>query len=315
VNTRKNPSITQKIPITRLFCECELYAPANYDSDPEMKKVMEIFNKQTQQRFEEYDERIKTTRQKCKDQCDKDIKKIILRDKIEKKLTEKLGVLQTDITTEDIPTCFCEKSVADKTEKVCLQCGYGLGSVAPSVGLIGSLSVNVWKTGAFLAAAEKGTEAGIEAAIQGIKTEFVLNKLGGVGLEKLFTAKTFNKNTFFVQKILEEYYTMCKNGTVQDSIFDLFVTKYPDKEHMVIKSITASANNIALKAGNAAKTTEAAEIALANTASYNLYLSIAYSVIAIVVIVFVMFIIYLILRYRRKKKMKKKLQYIKLLEE
>ncbi|SOV83955.1 rifin PIR protein, putative [Plasmodium reichenowi] len=52
------PHHTPKITTTRLLCECELYAPANYDNDTEMKKVMENFNKQTQQRFHEYDDRM-----------------------------------------------------------------------------------------------------------------------------------------------------------------------------------------------------------------------------------------------------------------
>ncbi|ETW39403.1 hypothetical protein PFNF135_06210 [Plasmodium falciparum NF135/5.C10] len=72
--------------ISRLLCECELYSPTNYDSDPEMKRVMQQFVDRTTQRFHEYDERMKTTRQKCKDKCDKEIQKIILKDKLEKQM-------------------------------------------------------------------------------------------------------------------------------------------------------------------------------------------------------------------------------------
>ncbi|ETW30217.1 hypothetical protein PFFCH_02333 [Plasmodium falciparum FCH/4] len=50
--------------ISRLLCECELYARTNYDSDPQMKEVMQQFEDRTSQRFHEYDERMKTTRQK-----------------------------------------------------------------------------------------------------------------------------------------------------------------------------------------------------------------------------------------------------------
>ncbi|ETW56874.1 hypothetical protein PFUGPA_01075, partial [Plasmodium falciparum Palo Alto/Uganda] len=61
----KKPSITPNFPPnTRLLCDCELYSPANYDDDPQMKKIMENFDRQTSQRFHEYDERMKTTRQK-----------------------------------------------------------------------------------------------------------------------------------------------------------------------------------------------------------------------------------------------------------
>ncbi|ETW48419.1 hypothetical protein PFMALIP_03534 [Plasmodium falciparum MaliPS096_E11] len=60
---------------TRTLCECELYAPSNYDNDPEMKAVMQGFDRQTSQRFEEYNERLLENKQKCKDKCDKEIKK------------------------------------------------------------------------------------------------------------------------------------------------------------------------------------------------------------------------------------------------
>ncbi|KNG75536.1 rifin [Plasmodium falciparum IGH-CR14] len=96
-----------------------------------MKNLMENFSKQAQQRFNEYDEHMNEKLQTCKEQCDKDMQKIILKDKIEKELTEKLSALQTDISINDIPTCICEKSLADKVEKNCLKCGgdirYGAG--------------------------------------------------------------------------------------------------------------------------------------------------------------------------------------------
>ncbi|ETW43492.1 hypothetical protein PFNF135_02405 [Plasmodium falciparum NF135/5.C10] len=48
----------------RSLCECELYAPSNYDNDPEMKAVMQGFDRQTSQRFEEYNERLLENKQK-----------------------------------------------------------------------------------------------------------------------------------------------------------------------------------------------------------------------------------------------------------
>ncbi|CDO61834.1 rifin, partial [Plasmodium reichenowi] len=61
-NHRRTTPHTPKIPTNRSLCECELYAPVNYDKDHEMKEVMDNFNKQTQQRFHEYDERMKEKR-------------------------------------------------------------------------------------------------------------------------------------------------------------------------------------------------------------------------------------------------------------
>ncbi|EUR79041.1 hypothetical protein PFBG_00530 [Plasmodium falciparum 7G8] len=120
--TTQHTSNTKSIKPHRSLCECDLYKP-NYNNDPEMKNLMENFSKQAQQRFNEYDEHMNEKLQKCKEQCDKDMQKIILKDKIEKELTEKLSALQTDISINDIPTCICEKSLADKVEKNCLKCG------------------------------------------------------------------------------------------------------------------------------------------------------------------------------------------------
>ncbi|SPJ10086.1 rifin PIR protein,putative [Plasmodium sp. DRC-Itaito] len=85
VYTHNKPSITAhhttKIPNTRLLCECELYAPVNYDNDPQMKRVMQQFEDRASERLRDYDERMKTTRQKCREQCDKESQKIILKKK------------------------------------------------------------------------------------------------------------------------------------------------------------------------------------------------------------------------------------------
>lgn len=51
----------------------------NYDNDSEMKEVMQNFNKETEQRFYEYDKHMIKNRQKCKDQCDKEIQQIIFK--------------------------------------------------------------------------------------------------------------------------------------------------------------------------------------------------------------------------------------------
>ncbi|KYN93012.1 rifin, partial [Plasmodium reichenowi] len=97
VNNHKKPSITPHHTQTnRSLCECELYMP-NYDNDPQMKSVMQQFEDRASQRFHEYDERIQTTRQKCKDRCDKEVQKIILKDKLEKQMEQQLTTLETKI--------------------------------------------------------------------------------------------------------------------------------------------------------------------------------------------------------------------------
>ncbi|SOV83928.1 rifin PIR protein, putative [Plasmodium reichenowi] len=173
-NHKSTTHHTPKIPTTRLLCECELYMP-NYDKDPEMKVVMENFNKQTQQRFHEYDERMKTTRHKCKDKCDKKIQKIILKDKLEKELMDKFATLHTDIQSGELPECTCKKSMVDNMEKGCLRCAGVLGGgVMPGMGLVGGSllgAISVLQPQAIISAqaaalaeaTDLATKAGIEA--------------------------------------------------------------------------------------------------------------------------------------------------------
>ncbi|EUT88196.1 hypothetical protein PFAG_01656 [Plasmodium falciparum Santa Lucia] len=315
INIQKNHYInvlhtsnTTKIPTTRLLCECDLYTSI-YDNDPEMKAVMQQFDRQTSQRFEEYNERMQEKRQTCKEQCEKDIQKIILKDKIEKELTEKFATLQTDITTEDIPTCVCEKSVADKVENTCLKCGGLLGGgVAPSLGLlgeIGGLLINNWTNTPFFkafvtfaekkglaAGAKAGDAAGVDKVIELVNSKFGVSTLADKALESFFTVQNYSGTSVSARDVI---------GTT-------------------VKEIVKKSTNAATQAADTAATETTnglieAEISKITSAGANLYNAIVYSVTAILIIVLVMVMIYLILRYRRTKKMKKKLQYIKLLKE
>ncbi|KOB84871.1 hypothetical protein PFDG_00192 [Plasmodium falciparum Dd2] len=353
INTHKKPSITPRhIQTNRLLCECEFYAPANYDKDPQMTKIMENFNKQTQQRFQEYDERLQEKRQVCKDTCDKEIEKIILKDKLEKELTEKFATLQTDIQSDAFPTCVCEKSIADKVEKGCLKCTQNLGGiVAPSSGVLAGIAegaLSVWKPAAlkvaFAAAKKAGDAAGVAAGdAAGMKV--VIESLKTLGVENLIpeiydtisSTGHYAKVTEFANTIYVKYRGTCfslSNSVIRPAActtfehnFGIFIEGSTKRGPPASSAIPDMLNKIAEKAELSAK--EAAKISAkeataaaietntgaieATTTTY--YTAIIAAVVAIVVIVLIMLIIYLILRYRRKKEMKKKLQYIKLLEE
>ncbi|SCM18896.1 PIR protein, putative [Plasmodium sp.] len=353
----KNSSITthhtRKIPTTRLLCECELYEPANYDNNQEMKAVMEIFNTQAQQRFHEYDDRMKTTRQKCKDKCDKEIQKIILKDKLEKELMDKFATLETDIQSDDIPTCICEKSLAEKMEETCLKCTQNLGGiVAPSSGVLAGIAegaLYAWKTVALKAAIDKAIAAGAsdisaaaEAAGQAMGVETVIAKLEALGVHKLipeistsfFKSNRYNDITNIVSFIHTKRYAACSGGaTGKEAMCEAFDLSFGISEAdsstgllprvavpQKITEIVGQANQGAAEAAEAARQTVTAKITTEQTTAINTIFmgkqaAIIASVVAIVVIVLIMVIIYLILRYRRKKRMKKKIQYIKLLKE
>ncbi|CAD51370.1 rifin [Plasmodium falciparum NF54] len=334
----------------RSLYECGLYSPANNDNDPEMKRVMQQFEDRTSQRFHEYDERMQSKRMQCKEQCDKEIQKIILKDKLEKQMEQQLNTLETKIDTDDIPTCVCEKSLADKVEKGCLRCGYGLGTVAPTVGLIGAVAVHVWKPMALEAAIEAaiaksaaeisaaanaaGIQAGKIAVIESLKklyvdyfwpemSNYILNMShynGVANLTAFIHEPKFNVCKDAGEVILDKCnaFDMGFGILKKDGVTNGLLPK--DAVPRVLKGIVGQAEGPAKVAADAARQTVTAEITEKETAAINtIFMSkqtaIIASVVAIVVIVLIMIIIYLILRYRRKKKMKKKLQYIKLLKE
>ncbi|CDO61553.1 rifin [Plasmodium reichenowi] len=347
-NQRNHKSTTPRhTPITRLLCECELYAPANYDNDLEMKSVMQQFEDRTSQRFHEYDNRIKTTRQKCKERCDKEIQKIILKDKLEKELMDKFATLDTDIQSDAIPTCVCEKSVADKVEKGCLRCTQNLGGiVAPSSGVLAGIAeaaLSVWKPAALKAAARyamkegaaQGLASGIQAGKEAVIGAFKLldiEKLSIGPLDSFFTEGYYINITKLTDVIFKQRSAMC--GVGESTLGEAMCTKIntnlgtigpyalPDQYAIpkVLKGIVGGAQKTADYVTETTTESVTAELTTKNTNLINTICgtwdtAITASIIAIVVIVLIMVIIYLILRYRRKKKMKKKLQYIKLLEE
>ncbi|KOB85074.1 hypothetical protein PFDG_00463 [Plasmodium falciparum Dd2] len=342
---------TTKIPTIRLLCECELYAPPNND-DPEMKALMQNFDRQTEQRFNEYEERMMKNRKKCKEQCYKDIQKIILKDKIEKELKKQLTTLETNIETNDIPTCICEKSLADKMEKTCLRCTQNLGGiVAPSSGVLGGiaeLGISFWKPAALAAAkdaaiaegaaaAKAAGEAariaeGIKAVISGIEREFSVSTVGVEGLQSLFTAQNYNNVTKLALAINSEYNaSSCiigRSGAPEafcSWVKGKFVAakEIPGKVSSTYNSIEVAVKSIVLKAESVAETAaeKATEEAIKNSiavveAKYVICQNaIIASVGTLLIIVLVMIIIYLVLRYRRKNKMNKKAHYTKLLKE
>ncbi|KOB85266.1 hypothetical protein PFDG_00702 [Plasmodium falciparum Dd2] len=324
VNTHKKPSITHhtpKIPNTRLLCECELYGPLNYDNDPQMKKVMEIFNKQTQQRFHEYNDHMKKKRQECKDRCDKEIQKIILKDKLEKELMDKFATLQTDIHSDAIPTCICEKSMADKVEKGCLKCAQNLGGVAPGWGLLSGFGYVTWSqyiSGiAAKAAADAGLKAGVKVGLVNA-VKIVTKTLAGAGKvptmdwEKLIIFGNFSDGVT-LHAIFKNLNNMM-NGYLDSGTYSEFSTVVQTFAENPMAVTTGYATQ-AKAVSTAFSKAKAGVLTKAGNATSSLSTGIIASIIAIVVIVLIMVIIYLILRYRRKKKMKKKLQYIKLLEE
>ncbi|SOV75773.1 rifin PIR protein, putative [Plasmodium reichenowi] len=317
VYNKNKPYITTRhIPIytSRVFRKCDTQS-SNYDKDADMKSVKKNFDRQTSQRFEEYEERMKVKRQKDKEQRDKNAEQIIEKDKMDKSLAE----------------------------KGCLEYGCGLEGVAESVGLFGGLGMYGWKTTALAAAKKaamvegtaKGAATGVAKVIELINLDFGLSTLGAQTLETVLNVINYTNEKLISESIYMQYQSTClciDPGPVTVdlepiciSVGDKSVPELGDqgvflKEIKVIetavRTIVSKAKNVAVEALKRA-TEEVIKISTAAVkyifASYQI--AIIASVVAILVIVLVMVFIYLILRYRRKKRMNKKAKYTKLLNK
>ncbi|SOS81790.1 PIR protein, putative [Plasmodium sp.] len=331
-NKNKTYITPHRTTTSRVLSACEIQKSI-YD-DPDMKSVKENFDRQTSQRFEEYEERMIKKRKRCKEQCDQDVQQIILKDKI-------------------------DKSLEEKVEKCCLKCGCGLGGVAASVGLIGGVAVSELKkaaTAAAIVAAKKagasqgavaGTEAGIKAVMNVLGLDFGLSFESAQKMGLVLNGTNYTDVTFIYEAIYTKFeVSSCLPsvpGAVHgagpvlvaspdqafcNSVWKKFVytrggsggVSIRDVLKKYVESIVKQAK-ITAGATEEMVTKDATSLAIENStaavdATYaSCQTAVIASVVAILVIVFVMMIIYLILRYRRKKKMNKKLQYTKLLNQ
>ncbi|SCM18844.1 PIR protein, putative [Plasmodium sp.] len=322
-NNKNKTYVTSHIPTntSRVLSECERHMSI-YADDSDMKSLKENFHRQASKRFEEYEKRMIKNRQNYKEQCDKDIQQIILKDEV-------------------------EKSLAEKVEKGCLKCGCGLGVVAASVGIFGSLTVNELKKAAMAAAiiaAEKvgaaegsaqGAAAGVAKVIADL-TDLGIDKVGTGILESIIHAKTYTNVSNISEFINIQYSTKCPSFGLVTGTDDPFCTAVYTLGHVqgdvpvsgsikvsiettvreIIRKATTTAAEVTTTATKKATSAAIETKTAAVETTYAIFqTAIIASVVALLVIVLIMVIIYFILHYRRKKKMKKKQQYTKLLNQ
>ncbi|CDO61786.1 rifin [Plasmodium reichenowi] len=292
-NKNKSYITPRHIPTTtsRMLSEKGIKS-SSYDKDADIKSVKENFDRQTSQRFEEYEERMKEKRQKHKEQRDKNIQKIIHKDKMEKNLAEKI-------------------------EKGCLKCGCGLGGgVLPVGGLVSGLWYATLSQHVTKGAIQKGIEAGLEEGIKQIVNIYKVSRQGNVPqisvAEMLYSEKFTNSVT--LSDMFEHIFNMY-DELVADGYYDFASYISYIAEDMQITQFNNTYGTRIAAVANAFEEGKAAAIATEHAKYTHLYSAIGYSFLAILIIVLVMIVIYLVLRYRRKKKMKKKAQYTKLLNE
>ncbi|CDO62004.1 rifin [Plasmodium reichenowi] len=294
VNTHKKPSIItthhRATTKSRVLSECDIHS-SSYDNDAEMKSVKKQFDDRTSQRFEEYEELMKDKRQKRKEERDKNILKIIEKDKM-------------------------EKSLAEKVEKGCLRCGCALGGVAASVGLFGGLGIYGWEMAASAAAAKAAGDAvGVQELIKGLKETFPIENLFDRPLEEFITKDNYFCETIISDKVKDFYLSLSETDLTNEKYLLFNHYSSSGKVQGTPKVVESAKRIVGEAVEKASKVTTEFTATETAAVSKQLYSAIGYSVLAILIIVLVMIIIYLVLRYRRKKKMKKKDQYTKLLNE
>ncbi|SOV75751.1 rifin PIR protein, putative [Plasmodium reichenowi] len=291
------PHHTPRYP-SRVLSEKDIQS-SNYDKNADIKSVKENFDLQTSQRFEEYEERMIEKRQKRKEERDKNIQKIIEKDKM-------------------------EKSLAEKVEKGCFRCGCALGGgVLPVWGLVSGLWYATLSQYVSTTFGKMATDAGIKAGVEVglVKVTEILKDSLNFATSQIPPMNVLEMLTKGISAEDVTLYGIFKcmnnniNGLVKAHTNELFSTTV---KTMVEKTFSGFNKDHFVKASEVTKAVaKAKEGVLAEGASKtsSLTTGITASVVAIVVIVLVMVIIYLVLRYRRKKKMKKKAQYTKLLNQ
>ncbi|ETW57342.1 hypothetical protein PFUGPA_00654 [Plasmodium falciparum Palo Alto/Uganda] len=291
-----------------------------------MKEIMHDFDRQTSQRFEEYNERaaagivegIKIAIKGIKGAFDIDfLSGKTFEEVITGKTFNNSAFVVDKILQEYNTMCVSTNAYQGK-----LFCNYG-SMFGENVDNITAISANAKR--AVIKAGEAAAKTTTETTkvLTAEKTGEVTNFLSGKTLAEVITGKTFNNSTFFVDKILQEYNTMCVSSTTYQGKLICSLRSLTRWNVEPTTVISANAKQAAINAGKAAErvtaeTTKAltAEKTGEVTSTSAIFSNpMVISFIVVVIIVIILLIIYLILRYRRKKKMKRKLQYIKLLKE
>ncbi|EWC73417.1 surface antigen [Plasmodium falciparum UGT5.1] len=234
---------------------------------------------------------------------------------------DKIVTLDTDIQSDAIPACVCEKSLADKTEKFCLNCSKNMGAIAPWWGVVCGTGYAGWWHYYPLAISKAATDAGMNVIILFLKGLGVKKLIPEI-CEKISSTGNYANITEFSSHIYIELKATCAATLSSPGANQATSTQICSIVQNVRAGVVSAeqlVSNVVKSFAEKAKLTADAQAAKV-TAKYtsttsSLTTGITASIIAIVVIILIMIIIYLILHYRRKKKMKKKLQYIKLLKE
>lgn len=293
---------------------------------------MKRYNERTAVRLKEYDEQKKKKQKIYKEKKDKDIKEIIVKDKIQKQLTKQLSKLEKVTDTDDLFKGKNEKKVATKGKKGRKKNKKTLGQTLSEWNILPNIDMYEWIP-------FSSKEAKVDCNIKNIKQ--ALTRVGYIGpnkfvtlgskdgkdaidMDNLFSSIMSSSNALY-QKYIDKDDTSNGSSFKKQSGFLSFAlyALWEIFEHIVLPVVTSMLLN-----GNGSESQVSADRASGSGVSVGEChvhgpgsegahgVSVLYeSFIALYTIASILLILYYILKYYRKIRMEKKEKYMKILQD
>lgn len=290
---------------------------------------MKRYNERTAVRLKEYDEQKKKKQKIYKEKKDKDIKEIIVKDKIQKQLTKQLSKLEKVTDTDDLFKGKNEKKVATKGKKGRKKNKKTLGQTLSEWNILPNIDMYEWIP-------FSSKEAKVDCNIKNIKQ--ALTRVGYIGpnkfvtlgskdgkdaidMDNLFSSIMSSSNALY-QKYIDKDDTSNGSSFKKQSGFLSFAlyALWEIFEHIVLPVVAPMLLNGNVSGKEASESTvsgsECHEHVSAGGHEGAHCVNVLYeSFIALYTIASILLILYYILKYYRKIRMEKKEKYMKILQD
>lgn len=305
---------------------------------------MKRYNERTAVRLKEYDEQKKKKQKIYKEKKDKDIKEIIVKDKIQKQLTKQLSKLEKVTDTDDLFKGKNEKKVATKGKKGRKKNKKTLGQTLSEWNILPNIDMYEWIP-------FSSKEAKVDCNIKNIKQ--ALTRVGYIGPNKFVTlgskdgkdaidmdhvfSSIMGSSNALIQKYIDKYGTSNGNSFKNSSFYSIFIyALWEILEHIVFPvvasffvggGVTEEVCKHPCKGSSAGACTGECTSECINVCNcvcehakheheHLAYLSVLYEpFVTVYTIASILLILYYILKYYRKIRMEKKEKYMKILQD
>lgn len=291
---------------------------------------MKRYNERTAVRLKEYDEQKKKKQKIYKEKKDKDIKEIIVKDKIQKQLTKQLSKLEKVTDTDDLFKGKNEKKVATKGKKGRKKNKKTLGQTLSEWNILPNIDMYEWIP-------FSSKEAKVDCNIKNIKQ--ALTRVGYIGpnkfvtlgskdgkdaidMDNLFSSIMSSSNALY-QKYIDKDDTSNGSSFKKQSGFLSFAlyALWEIFEHIVLPVVAPillkgeSSKSQVLASGGSANKGSVGEGHGHGSEGAHCVDVLYESFIALYTIASILLILYYILKYYRKIRMEKKEKYMKILQD